>query len=110
MLKLSGVPDSEVMDPPRAKADAVYITTDIDYATWYAARSGAGDLYAVRPVGMPTPSTEDHFPTFTVESAHIVEVIRRGVRLTRAERRHIERKWKKADRKAERHKQFSHQS
>lgn len=101
LLKLASLSDFEVIDPPRAKTDAVYITTDVDYALWYAARS-RGDLYTVKPEGALTPSREDHFPTFTVASARVAGVIQRGVYLTRADRRRIERKWKKADERVER--------
>jgi len=87
------------MDPPSNRA-AVYITMSRDYATWYAARSGNGDVYQVRPLSTPEPTNEDHFPSFTVEAAEIVSVLRRRVFLTRTERRSILHKWQKADRKA----------
>lgn len=98
---LADAPDDAPVDPPAAK-QAVYITTDNNYATWYAARSGNGDLYEVAPLTTPERSPEDNFPSFTVESARVVRVIRRNVRLTRTERRVIEHQWKKADRRAER--------
>ena len=90
------VPDSAVMDPPRAEQGRVYVTTHRQYATFYAARSG-GDLYKVEPIGDLTPSEEDHFPTWTVESARVVIPIRRRVRLSSAERRHLMAAWKRAD-------------
>lgn len=97
---LSGVPFDEPMDPP-SKLRAVYLTTSLDYATFYAARSGHGDVYRVRPDGPTQRSVEDHFPTVTCERAVIVSVIRRGVELVRSERRKMERLWKKADKVAE---------
>lgn len=101
LRQLGDASDFEVIDPPRAKSDAVYITASADYATWYAARS-RGDLYEVAPVGPVTASTEDHFPSWTCEAATILRVIRREVRLTRTERRRIAHQWKKADRRADR--------
>lgn len=102
LLKLSGVPDDELMDPPRAASDGVYLTSSLEYATWYAARSGHGDLYQVRPEGELKPSPEDHFPTVVAERAIVVAVLRRAVTLTRTERRRIEHAWKKADARVER--------
>jgi hypothetical protein len=101
LRQLVGVEDEAPMDPPSSRA-AVYITTSREYATWYAARSGNGDVYQVRPLSMPEPTNEDHFPSFTVEAAEVVGVLRRRVFLTRTERRSIMHKWRKADRRAER--------
>jgi hypothetical protein len=97
---LSGADDSEPMDPPSAER-AVYITTSEPYATWYAATRGHGDVYQVKPDGETKPTHEDSFPAWTVASARIVRVVRRGVYLTRTERRTIERLWKKADERKE---------
>ena len=97
LAAIADAPDSVPVDPPSAR-NAVYITTERDYARWYAARS-KGDLYRVDPDGELEPSNEDSFPTFTVGSATIVEVIDRGVRLVRSDRRRLDRKWSKADRK-----------
>jgi hypothetical protein len=101
LARLQGARDDEVIDPPRAKADRVYITSSLEYATWYAARS-RGDLYEVEAVGPVEVSAEDHFSTWTCASARIVRVERRDVRLTRTERRRIEVLWRKADRRADR--------
>lgn len=102
LAQLAGAPNDEVIDPPSAKA-AVYITSDLDYATWYAARSGNGDLYEVVPVDAFEPSMEDPFPSWTCRAARVVRVVRRGVHLTRTDRRRISHRWKKADaRKARR--------
>ena len=91
-----GEPADPLRAPPSSRK-AVYITTDFDYALWYAARS-QGDLYEVRPIAKPEPSPEDHFPSWTVDSAIVVKVIRRRVRLDRRDRRRITRRWQKADR------------
>ena len=60
----------EPIDPP-SKPNRVYITSHMDYARWYAARS-RGDLYEVE----------------------------RGVRLDRRDRRRLMREWGKRDRLA----------
>lgn len=92
LARLRGVPAAEVIDPPTPKR-AVYVTTDRDYATWYAARSGNGDLYEIAPIGALSPSTDDHFPTWTCASAQVVAVVRRRVRLSQRERRRILQRW-----------------
>jgi hypothetical protein len=93
---LADAPDSAPMDPPSSKR-AVYISTDLAYARWYAARS-RGDLYEVRPLDVPARSGEDPFPTWTVAEAEVVRVIERGVVLRRQDRRELSRRWRKADR------------
>lgn len=94
---LDGEPDFIPIDPPSVR-EAVYLTSDIAYARWYAARS-KGDLYRVEPIGATTESTEDPFPTWTAPKARIVEVVERGVRLVRSERRSLFREWGKADKR-----------
>lgn len=96
---LRGVPDHEPIDPPSAE-NAVYVSTSQQYARFYASRS-RGDLYEVVANGPLTPSAEDHFESFTTDSATVVRVLERRVRLTRRERRQMTRDWKKADRLAE---------
>jgi hypothetical protein len=98
LAKLASAPDHEVIDPPRAQADAVYITSSVEYATWYAARS-RGDLYQVEPIGPAQETAEDSFPSWTCREARVVRVLRRAVVLTRTERRRIEHLWRKADRR-----------
>lgn len=98
---LAGADDDAPMDPPSAER-AVYITTAREYATWYAAVRGHGDLYRVEPCSEPVQSPEDNFPSFTVAAARVVEVVRRNVHLTRRERRHLQRLWAKADARARR--------
>jgi len=95
MLAESGAPDDMVVDPPSERVD-VYVTTSEEYAAFYAARS-KGDLYEVEPTGSLVLSETDHFPSWTVESARVKRVLRRGVQLTRPERRHLVRLWRRAD-------------
>jgi hypothetical protein len=97
---LADAPDDAPVDPPTQKR-AVYFTTDLAYARWYATRS-RGDLYEVRPVGAVERSKEDHFPTWTAGSAVVTRVIERRVRLTRADRREMARRWKRMDKEANR--------
>lgn len=92
---LADAPDAAPVDPPSG-LDAVYLTTERDYARWYAARSG-GDLYRVEPVGERTASAEDPFESYTVPTARVAAVIERNVRLDRADRRALFRRWKRAD-------------
>lgn len=95
LQQLATADDYEPIDPPSGR-EAVYITTDLDYARWYAARS-IGDLYIVRPVGSTESSTEDSFPTWICDRAEILSVMERGVRLSRRDRRSLLRRWKKMD-------------
>jgi hypothetical protein len=99
LAQLALAPDDAPIDPPSV-LKAVYLTTDIGYARWYAGRS-AGDLYRVVPLGALVPSTEDHFPTWTTPRARIVAVVERDVQLTRRDRRAMLRRWKQADRVAD---------
>jgi hypothetical protein len=98
--QLAGADDSEPMDPPSAR-EAIYLTTDLEYARWYAARS-QGDLYEAVAIGEAVRSTEDHFPSWTAETARVVRVLERRVRLDRRDRRALLRRWKKADDRAAR--------
>jgi hypothetical protein len=93
---LADAPDGAALDPP-PKRQAVYFTSDRAYARLYAARS-RGDLYEVRPVGPVARSDEDPFPTWTAGAATVVRVLERRVRLARADRRALQRRWRKADR------------
>jgi len=98
---MEAVADDEPIDPP-SEVEAVFVTTSKDYATWYAARSGNGDLYQVRPLGPLERQPQDHFPSWTTPAAEVVKVIRRGVHLSPLERRRIIRLWERADRKVDR--------
>lgn len=90
----------ETIDGPTAHPDRVYLTTDRDYARFYASLYGRGDLYRVEPVGPVERSTEDHFETVTAESARVLAVYDRAVLLTWGQRRSLDRKWAEADRRA----------
>lgn len=95
--RIAEFPDDAEVDPP-SRNEKVYITSDEEYATWYAARSGHGDLYQVVPVGELIQSEEDLFPTWMVDEAVIIAVIRRRVFLTRKNRRSLDRRWMRAER------------
>ncbi|MFB7323441.1 hypothetical protein [Streptomyces sp. NPDC056190] len=86
------------IDPPTGRPDRVYITTDRDYARWYASRYWLGDLYTVEPVGDVEPSTEDPFPTWCAAAARVTSVYTRAVRLNPHQRRTLLRRWGRADR------------
>lgn len=98
---LAMLADAHPMDPidPPTPEESVYVTTDLGYARFYAARS-KGDLYRVTPLGSVEQSDEDHFPTWKAVAAEVREVVERNVRLSRKDRRTLMRRWKKADRKA----------
>jgi len=95
---LAGAPDSAPLDPPSAQ-QAVYVTTSELYASWYAARS-QGDVYVIKPIGRLTPSAEDHFSSFTVPRARVLQVLRRRVQLSDSERAQLLDEWTKADEQA----------
>lgn len=93
-------PDGSLIDPPTGRLDRVYLTTDRDYARFYASLWGRGDLYRVDPMGAVEWSAEDHFETWCAESARVVAVVDRAVLLTPGQRRSLDRKWAAADRAA----------
>jgi len=95
---LADAPADAIVDAPSERR-AVYVTSDLSYARWYAARS-RGDLYEVRVDGAMEPSGSDHFPAWTTEAAIVTRVIERNVRLKRRDRRELQRRWAKADRRA----------
>lgn len=97
LRSLGNVPDYMPIDAPTSRV-GVYLTSDRDYARWYAARS-RGDLYEAVPVGACRESFEDPFPSWSADSATVVRVIERGVRLDRRFRRTLKRRWAKADRR-----------
>lgn len=99
---LDGAPDHIPVDPPTAQTDSVYVTTDLVYARWYAARSGHGDLYRVQPAHPfeRTTGEDSGWDTYTAPSATVLQVIARGVHLRRAARRELAREWKRRDRAA----------
>lgn len=91
------VPGLGIVDPLTARPNRIYITTDRDYARFYASKYPRGDLYTVEPVGDLEPSTEDHFPTWTVTAAKVRHVYDRYVQLTPGQRRSLLRRWTAAD-------------
>jgi hypothetical protein len=93
-------PDGSPIDAPTGRPDRVYMTSDRDYARFYASLYGYGDLYRVEPVGDVEPSTEDHFDTWCAPAARVVAVVDRAVRLTPGQRRALDRKWTAADQAA----------
>lgn len=94
---LEGAPLWEIIDPPTGR-HAIYATSDLAYARWYAARS-RGDLYEVNLCGGGERSTEDPFPSWFAEAAEVVTVVERRVRLVRRDRRQLMRRWKKTERR-----------
>ena len=86
-----------IVDPLTKQPDRVYITTDREYARFYASKYPTGDLYVVEPVGDVAPSTEDHFPTWTAPAARVLSVYDRAVRLTPHRRRTLLNRWAAAD-------------
>jgi hypothetical protein len=89
------------MDPPSGR-EAVYFTTDYQYARYYAAKS-KGDLYEVEPIGPREASLEDPFPSWTSNTARVLRVLERRVFLVRSDRRALRRRWKKADKRRAQH-------
>ena len=90
--------ESPVLDPASKNPDRVYITTDREYARFYASKFPAGDLYRVEPVGELVLSSEDRFETFVVEAARVTGIVDRGVRLTEKQRRSLLNRWTRRDR------------
>lgn len=92
-------PDGSAIDAPSAHPDRVYVTTDREYARFYASLWGRGDLYRVEPAspGDIEPSPEDHFLSWTMPAARVVAVYARAVTLTMSQRRTLLRRWQLAD-------------
>lgn len=86
-----------IVDPLTERTDRVYVTDDREYARFYASKYPRGDLYVVEPVGEVEPSTEDHFPSWSVPAARVRTVYDRYVRLTDKQRRSLLRRWTAAD-------------
>jgi len=85
--------DGHAVDPATGRPDRVYITTDREYARFYASMALYGDLYRVEPVGDVEPSTEDPFDTWTAASARVLAVYDRAVRLTNGQRQRLMTRW-----------------
>jgi hypothetical protein len=86
------------LEPLTKHGDRVYITTDREYARFYASKYPRGDLYTVEPIGDLAPSEEDRFPTWHVEAARVRGVYDVYVQLTPKQRRTLLRRWGRADR------------
>lgn len=97
----TAVINGEPVDPATLRPDRVYITTDREYARFYASKYWQGDLYVVEPVGDLEPSTEDRFPSWTCEAARVRSVYQRCVLLTPKQRRALLKRWTAADLAAE---------
>jgi hypothetical protein len=91
------VPGLGIIDPLTDRPDRIYITTDREYARFYASKYPRGDLYTVEPVGDLEPSAEDHFPSWTVPAARVRHIYDRYVQLTPGQRRSLLRRWTAAD-------------
>ncbi|MFD8820826.1 hypothetical protein ACFV1C_00405 [Streptomyces sp. NPDC059605] len=87
------VPGLGNIDPLTARPDRLYVTTDREYARFYASKCWLGDLYVVEPKGEVERSAEDFFPTWCVEEAVVVSVVSRAVRLSDKQRRTLLRRW-----------------
>lgn len=62
---------------------AVFITPDADFAEFFAAAAGHGDLYRVAPIGKITVDEDfDEGLSYACASAEVVEVLARGVERT----------------------------
>lgn len=89
-----------MIDGPSFREHMVYVTSDKEYARYYASLYGRGDLYQVAPLGPLEPSTEDHFPTWTTPAVRVVAAYARAVLLTWQQRRRLLARWAEADRRA----------
>ncbi len=81
---LTAAPSCADYDGEHCRSDRVYLTTDLEEATVYAAlapRGGCGDVYEVEPMDEPEPdqSCADGTATFTTRAAIVVAVVRRDV-------------------------------
>jgi hypothetical protein len=91
------VPGLGTVDPLTGRPDRVYLTSDRDYARYYASKYPRGDLYVVEAVGEVEASTEDRFPTWCAPAARVRAVYDRYVQMTPAQRRSLWRRWTAAD-------------
>jgi hypothetical protein len=92
--RLAGV----AVDPINAHEDMVYVTTDREYARFYASKYPRGDLYTVEPVGdMVDVGSEDPFPTWAVPAARVVSVYDTYVCLSSGQRRTLLNRWRRVD-------------
>lgn len=95
---LNGMP----VDPMNRHEDRVYVTTDREYARFYASKYPTGDLYRVEPpddvLDMLDVGSEDPFPTWALPSVRVVAVYERAVRLTHRQRVTLLERWRQVDR------------
>lgn len=99
---MQGVPPMQPLDPATGQPDRVYVTTEVQYARWYAARYGFGDVYRVRPA-QPVEAVvgeDSGWPTFVAPTATVLAVVERHVVMKRSERRAMLREWKARSRAA----------
>jgi hypothetical protein len=89
--------DGQVVDPLTGRPDRIYITSDREYARFYASKFPRGDLYVVDPEGEMELSTEDHWPTWSAPAARVRSVYDRYVQLTAGQRRAMLKRWTAAD-------------
>lgn len=88
------------LDPLPDQRGRIYLTSDREYARYYASLAHYGDLYQVEPVGELMVSTEDHFPTWTAQAAIVTRVYAKAVRLTDGQRKALLKRWLVADAEA----------
>lgn len=69
--------------------ETIYVTTEREYARYYASRFGKGWLYVVEPVGDVERSTEDGPETYRCASALVRSIYERCVVVTRNQRRRV---------------------
>jgi hypothetical protein len=93
---------STPFEQPTGSPDRLYITSDKEYARFYASKYPRGSLYVVEPLGELEPSTEDRFPTWKVLEARVRSVYDRCVVLTASQRRVLFRRWEVLDKLTER--------
>lgn len=87
-----------VVDPLNRHEDMVYMTSDREYARFYASKYPRGDLYTVEPVGeVMDVGEEDPFPTWVARSARVVSVYDTYVQLSDKQRGTLLRKWRRID-------------
>lgn len=91
------VMDGNVVDPANHEPGRVFVTTDREYARFYASKYPRGDLYTVDIIGEFVPSPEDPFPSGHVECAVVRGVADRYVELTTGQRSRLLKRWKVAD-------------
>lgn len=89
-VAVSGV----VIDPANHEPDRVFVSTDRNYARFYASKYPRGDLYTVDPIGDIVPSDADPFPSWHVDGAVVRGVAERYVQLTPKQRRRLMERWK----------------